>query len=276
MMHHPEIIIPVYNAQYEVQDCLHSMTSTTDKACPVLLINDASTQQGIRKLLNDFAQSRPNTRVIHQNTNQGFVKTANNGFSQTQRDVIILNSDTVTTQGWVERLMECAQSDTKIATATPFSNNAEICSLPVFCSNNPIPDKPDQIAARLAETGLAHYPDLPTGVGFCMYMRRTVIDQLKGFDAVTFGHGYGEENDFCMRAAKLGYRNVLCDNAYVIHKGGASFADTDFRPGGEQMKKLLHKHPEYEQLVHRFIQLDPIKTRREMLVKSLGDLISSS
>ena len=39
-----------------------------------------------------------------------------------------------------------------------------------------------------------------------------------------FGLGYGEENDLCVRAARAGWRNVLADNAFVVHTGGRSFA----------------------------------------------------
>ena len=66
------------------------------------------------------------------------------------------------------------------------------------------------------------YPDLPTGVGFCLYLRRAMLDAVGLFDPA-FGLGYGEENDLCLRAARAGWRNLLADNAFVVHTGGRSF-----------------------------------------------------
>src|SRR5690606_6719271 len=136
-------------------------------------------------------------------------------------------------------IIACAGGDTTIATVTPFSNNAEICSLPGFCQANPVPDDPEQVARAAASAGDPVYPAIPTGVGFCMYIRRAAWTAVGAFDGDTFGRGYGEENDWCFRASALGWRHVLCDDAYVVHVGGMSFAGTGHRPGGGQMEKLL-------------------------------------
>ena len=78
--------------------------------------------------------------------------------------------------------------------------------------------------ASLAAAAVPVYPDLPTGVGFCLYLRRALLDDDRLLRRAAFGAGYGEENDLCLRAAKAGWRNVLADNAFVVHTGGRSFA----------------------------------------------------
>src|SRR5262249_39068630 len=153
---------------------------------------------------------------------------ANRGMELARRDadVVLLNSDTIVTQGWLDKLVRCAESDPMIGTITPFSNNAEICSFPRFCENNAWTGESDveQIAQALERAAAPVYPDLPTGVGFCLYIRRVLIDEIGAFDPV-FGLGYGEENDYCMRATEHGFRNVLCDDTFVVHLGGSSFGD---------------------------------------------------
>ena len=67
--------------------------------------------------------------------------------------------------------------------------------------------------------------EIPTGVGFCMYITRSSLNAVGLFDADRFGRGYGEENDFCMRAAKSGYKHVLAHNTFVYHAGGVSFGE---------------------------------------------------
>ena len=134
----------------------------------------------------------------------------------------------------------------RIGTVTPFSNNAEICSLPRFCENNRWPASRDAepMVRALERAAVPTYPDLPTGVGFCLYVRRALIDAIGVFDPV-FGLGYGEENDFCMRAAAAGFRNVLCDDAFVLHLGGSSFGDKRADLAERNMRMLLERHPQY-------------------------------
>jgi GT2 family glycosyltransferase len=189
-------------------------------------------------------------------------------------DVVLLNADTITTRGWLERLAACAASDPRIATATPFSNNAEICSFPAFCVANPLPADADAIAAACVAAGPPGYPELPTGVGFCMFVRRAALDAIGGFDAATFGRGYGEENDFCRRAAGHGWRNVLCDDAFVGHRGGVSFGDTGHRPGGENLARLLARYPGYNAAVADFIARDPLAPRRARIAAALAGAAS--
>ena len=176
-------------------------------------------------------------------------------------DVVLLNSDTVVTRGWLDALARCAASDPRIGTITPFSNNAEICSLPRFCDNNPWPAGARSGAAggALERAAVPTYPDLPTGVGFCLYIRRALIDAIGMFDPV-FGLGYGEENDFCMRAAAAGYRNVLCEDAFVLHLGGSSFGEKRADLAAAQHARCCSSATRAtSKLVHGYIAADPLR-----------------
>jgi GT2 family glycosyltransferase len=199
----------------------------------------------------------------------GFVGTVNRGMEMTRGNVVLLNSDTVLTPGWLTGLTRCLESSEAIATATPWTNNGEIVSLPRFCENNPLPPDCDSVARLIVEHGPALYPDIPTAVGFCMAISRRAIDTLGLFDQELFGLGYGEENDFSMRARNAGMKNVLCDDVYVGHLGGRSFAPKGLAPNGAAMDRLLSRHPEYLELVSAFIAADPLAERRDKLVDAL-------
>ena len=159
------------------------------------------------------ARAHPQVLVLRNERNLGFTGTANRGMALSRADVILLNSDTIVTHGWLDALMHCLATDPRIGTVTPFSNNAEICSFPRFCVNNAWPDAadPEPVRAAIAEAAVPSYPDVPTGVGFCLLVRRALLDEVGAFD-MAFGLGYGEENDLCLRAARAGWRNVLADN----------------------------------------------------------------
>jgi GT2 family glycosyltransferase len=108
-----------------------------------------------------------------------------------------------------------------------------------------------------------------------MYLRRSALRQLGGFDAATFGRGYGEENDFCLRAAAMGWRNVLCETAYVVHLGNASFGPLDMAPNGDNLRRLLARWPDYNERVARFIMADPLRPHRQRLQENLEKLAQS-
>jgi GT2 family glycosyltransferase len=272
----PTVIVPVFNALEALDGCLAALERTLPAGTQVLLADDASPDPRIAPLLQAFvARSRLAVRVVTRAINLGFPANCNAAFAETgAADVVLLNADTVVTAGWLQRLAECAASDPRIATITPWSNNAEICSFPRFCDANPPPEQPDAIAEAAA--GLApEWPDLPTAVGFCMYVRRAALRQLGGFDAATFGRGYGEENDFCLRVAAMGWRNVLCTTAYVVHLGGASFAPLGIEPNGDNLARLLARWPEYNELVARFILDDPLRPLRDRLSERIAMLARS-
>ncbi len=266
----PAVVIPVHNAPDELDRCLASVYATVPAGVEVIVIDDASTGAEVTEVLGRWQQrAGPSWRFRYQQQNLGFVGTANRGMAMTQRDVVLLNSDTETTTGWLEGLHRCLASDPSIATATPWTNNGEIASIPQFCTANPAPQNPDAVARVIARTGTASYPELPTAVGFCMAVSRHALDTLGLFDEETFGLGYGEENDFSMRAQQAGLRNVLCDDVYVVHLGGRSFGPLGLKPDERSMRRLLLRHPGYLRQVEEFISADPLAARREELIQAL-------
>jgi len=266
----PLIIVPVFNALEHVKVCLESIARTLPPDSQVLLIDDASTDERVRPFLQSWVnKAKPYRRLLTHEENKGFVATANEGMQMAGTDVVLLNSDTEVTTGWLECLADCLASDNSIATATPWSNNGEIVSIPAFCVSNPIPDNADIIARKIKSCGSPQYPELPTAVGFCMAISLPAIRQVGLFDQECFGRGYGEENDFCQRAEQAGFRNVLCDDAYVVHHGGASFGPLGLKPDESSMQRLLDKHPDYQEMVSEFIQKDPLAPRRQEILDCL-------
>lgn len=259
------VIVPVYNAFEVLRPCLDSLDRCSPDA-PVCVVEDASDDDRVRPLLRSWVSSRPGARLVELPENRGFVHAANRGAREARGDIVLLNSDTVVTPGWLDALQRCLASDPSIASATPWSNNAEILSLPEFCVNNPVPDEPDLWARAARSQATGQYPDLPTAVGFCMAISRQAMNTLGLFDEETFGRGYGEENDFCRRAEQAGWRNVLCEDAFVVHRGGESFAPLGLKPGEETLSRLLRKHPDYATVVAEWIHRDPLAERRRAIV----------
>jgi GT2 family glycosyltransferase/glycosyltransferase involved in cell wall biosynthesis len=260
-----DIVIPVYNAADDVRVCVESVLRHTDARHRVVLIDDASPDPRIAEILAELAsRSLPQLTLLANATNRGFTATANRAMALSRNDVVLLNSDTIVPQGWLDALIRCAESDPRIGTITPFSNNAEILSFPRFCAANAWLDAtdPTPVAQAISRAAVPSYPDLPTGVGFCLYIRRALIDDIGRFD-IAFGAGYGEENDFCLRAAAHGWRNVLADDTFVAHTGGRSFTTQKAVLMERNARELLARHPGYDAMIQRYIAADPLHAVRE-------------
>ncbi|MEG1075187.1 MAG: glycosyltransferase [Ruthenibacterium sp.] len=257
-----DIIIPVFNARQELMQCVESIRRNTDLTRHrVLLINDKSTDVQMTPYLDNL--SSPEFTVLCNENNLGFSATVNYGMEYDEtRDVILLNSDTIVTENWVEKLLACADSDLSIGTVTPLSNNAAICSVPDYCKDNVVPTgfTIDRYAALITACSMRYYPQIPVAVGYCMFIRRKTLQDVGLFDAATFGKGYGEENDFCFRASQLGYRHVLCDDTYIYHSGSMSFTEIQKQSlAAENGRILYRRYPLQMRDLQLFCEQNPLE-----------------
>lgn len=268
-----DIIVPIYNAYEFTEECIKSVIRNTDlNKHTLVLINDKSPDENILPMLLKYKNENLDKKIVvlDNEQNMGFVKTVNKGMKYSENDVILLNSDTEVTANWVDKIQKCGYSDDYIATVTPLTNNGTICSVPNFGIDNKLPDNMtlDEYAKMIEQISKNRYPELTTGNGFCMYIKRSVINELGLFDDETFEKGYGEENDFCYRALDHGYINVLCDNTFIYHKGTQSFKKENLTASraaliDEHMQLLRKKHPIYVQKTDNFIANNPIRDIQE-------------
>ena len=266
-----DIILPVFNGLEDLKKCIESLLKATNKLNWHLhIINDASTSAAMVPFLAGLAKE-PRISIYHNEENQGFIKTVNKGFQLTNHDVILLNSDTVVYDGWLDRLEAHANRQDKVATITPLSNNATIASFPEFCSeeNTSLGLEPKELDKLCYQVNRGVALKVPTGVGFCMYISREALNSVGNFNDKDFGRGYGEENDFCFRAAAKGFVNLLACDVYVSHTGGVSFGAEKQTLVQTALKKLNEIHPGYDRKIHEFISLDPV---REYRLKALFKL----
>lgn len=238
-----DIIIPVHNARPYVQRCLDSVLSNThDHNYQIIIINDASDTE-TSELLEGFAKQNPIVR-LHVNTeNLGYTASVNIGMKMSSADyVVLLNSDTEVSTNWLDSLLRCINSDTNIGIVGPLSNAASWQSVPElldekghFCVND-LPEKDNgaqlnEMADLVRNVSLKSYPKVPFVNGFCFMISRSVIDKIGYMDEENFPRGYGEENDYCLRASATGFELAIADDTYVYHAKSQSF-------GHEQRESL--------------------------------------
>jgi GT2 family glycosyltransferase len=271
-----DVIIPVYDGFEETKACIESVLgSTNHRPSRTVVVNDASPNPKLTQYLRELAGKQ--LIELHENEkNLGFVGTVNKGMRlHPDHDVILQNSDTIVANNWIDRMVEWAYHDNKVASVTPFSTNAEICSYPTLCRANELVEgysvaQTDALFAELADRSEI---TLPTGVGFSMYIRRDALKDIGYFDEEAFGRGYGEENDWCRRAIAKGYRHLLATNVFVFHEGGVSFSDQKQARVENALRILDQRYPDYHREVHQHIQANPAcairaKIQLEMLQRN--------
>lgn len=242
------VVIPVYNAAVALAACLRSLAESGTDA-EVVLVDDSSSDPAIQPMCRRFCDQWPAARLVTSAQNRGFVATVNAGIraADPASDVVLLNSDTRVTRGWVDKLATAALLDPDVASASPVSNAAGIFSLPEAHATNELPEgwSADNCNRLLEEVSPYAYETLPTTSGFCLYLRRDALDAVGLFDELLLHRGYGEENDFCLRAEHAGFGHRLDDSTFVFHEREASFVGTKAALKRRNSRLLKSMHPEH-------------------------------
>jgi GT2 family glycosyltransferase len=246
------IVVPVYNAPDLVARCLDTVLAHTTGRARLIVVDDASPDPAVAPLLARYA-GIAGIRVLRNDSNRGFTATANRGIGLAgAADVVLLNADTEVGPNWLQGLRRAAHARAEVGTATAVSDNAGAFSVPELEQANPLPAawSFDACARALWQHAGLAYPALPSGNGFCLYIRRALIDAVGLLDEAAFAQGYGEENDFCQRAARRGFRHVIAGNVLVKHARSGSFGEERRHAlGGAGMAVLRERYPDYEREV---------------------------
>ncbi len=261
------VVIPVYGRLDALTVCLDSVFKTVPPETRIVVVDDASPDPDLIRMLDDLARAERIVLIRHDR-NLGFPHSANDGIRAcVGHDVVLLNSDTIVPPGWLQRLCDAARAAPDIGTVTPFSNNASLLSVPYPAGENPVPDQDE--AARLdrlaSKANGTITVDLPVGVGFCLYIRGDCLDAVGLLRADLFAQGYGEENDFCLRARHLGWRHVALPGLYVAHDSGLSFGAIGRHLRARNDALLNRLHPGYAAAIARYGAADPLFTARRRL-----------
>ena len=248
------VVVPIYNAYEDVEVCIERLQTFTPNYVDIILIDDCSTDPAITSLL-DTVRQQANFKVLHNEQNLGFTRTINRGLTQAgDADVIILNSDARVTPRWIEGMFCAAHSRKNVATVTAMSDRAGAFSAPNIGNENPLPAgvREEDFARAFRRRSLRLYPEVPTGNGFCMYIRRAALNALGHLDEEAFPRGYGEENDFCMRALRAGWANLVDDSTYVFHDRSKSFGESKNENMARGRKVVDERYPEYKRLIGKY------------------------
>lgn len=266
-----DIVVPVYNAVEDVQRCLASLEKHMEgHKVRIIVVNDGS-DHATTAWLRARCARRPHFQLIEHGQNLGYTRAVNTGLrASTAPYVITQNSDTIVTTGWLSGLIRCMDSDPAIGIVGPLSNAASWQNVPTlrdesggFAVNElPLGMNVEAMAELVAKVSKRRYPRVRFVNGFCFMIRRQVLETIGYMDEVNFPVGYGEENDFCIRATDAGFTLAIADDVYVYHAKSKSFGHTrrhELSKAGSAA--LLRKHS--QEKISRGVE--EIKSSTELL-----------
>lgn len=226
-----DIIVCVHNALDDVKKCLDSVIQNTHYNYRILLVNDGSDAE-TTDFLRRFSRQHQHCNLLENKEPLRYTYAANQGMRHSVAPIVVmLNSDTVVPTNWLKRMMETLFSAPNIGMTGPLSNAASWQSVPnIFDDSgdwavNYLPDNHDleSFAKLIHRISEKEFPRVDFLNGFCLAIKREVITAIGYFDEVTFPQGYGEENDYCLRARDAGFELAVADHAYVYHAKSRSY-----------------------------------------------------
>ncbi len=278
-----DVIVCVHNSLDDVRACLESIVAHTTVPYRLIVVDDGS-DAPTRDFLRDFAAGQP-LSLLRNEVAGGYTLAANQGLRASSSGyVVLLNSDTIVSKGWDEQMLRCARSGDRIGLIGPVSNTASWQSVPAIFNDqgdwaeNHLPAGWDlaRFAGEVSARSQRIYPKVGFLNGFCLMISREVLDDIGLFDEETFAQGYGEENDYCLRATAAGWQLAVADDCYVYHAQSRSYSHErrallvqragealDRKHGGMRIGanlSITRDHPALDHVRRRVAALDTIES----------------
>lgn len=211
------IILTLNNLEYTRQ-CLESIRRYTPQPHEIIVVDNGSTDGTV-----EFLQSQPDVRLIQSDENLGFALGNNRGLLEARGNYIVfLNNDVVVTEGWLARLIACAESNPRVGIVGPRSNYVAGYQLVRDVPYGEDMERMQEFAREWSHSHEGQWEDTARVIGFCMLVKREVIEAIGGFDPI-FGLGNFEDDDFCIRAQIAGFKIKIAHDVFVHHFGSQTF-----------------------------------------------------
>ncbi len=233
------IIILTYN-QLDVatKPCIESLYKYTDVKDFELIVVDNNSNDGTQEYLKELKSNYDNVKIILNEENKGFPAGNNQGIKVADGEfIVLLNNDTLLTPNWLNSLIKKFDIDERAGLVGPISNsvgNEQCVYLENLAEYNYL-----NITEEYVKKHKNTYFETKLLGFFCVAIKKEVIEKI-GYLEEAFTTGTYEDNDFCLRAQKNGYKLLIAEDSFVYHKGSISFKTL---PSSE-FNELVNKNKE--------------------------------
>lgn len=226
------MVITVHNALNFVKLSLERLEHFTGTSVQsYIVINDGSFDATTAWLLK-HSEQKQGYRLVDFNEIRGYTRALNFGIRiSTGEYLVIMNSDALVSAGWLGGMLECMCSISNVGIVGPLTNAGGFQSVPNLFGKggdftvNVIPQGWDVDTMSSAVRNISEGTCLPVALvnGFFYMAKKHVFETIGLYDTKNFAVGYGEEDDFCLRARAAGFAIVVSDSVYVYHFKSKSF-----------------------------------------------------
>lgn len=229
------IIIPVVDNLKITEACLDSIKAHTQIPHEVIVVDNGS-----KEPVADMARHKGAVIVRHPK-NRGFAAAVNAGIRAAEGEhLVVLNNDTVVTPHWLGFLLRHFGDDPKLGVLAPVTNYASGPQRVKASYQNNAGLR--RAANQVHNENWGKRLEFPRVIGMCMVIPREVQRAVGTFDE-QFGIGNFEDDDFCLRVRKAGYRVAIAQDVFIHHHGSRTFAALGYLENeGKKYGELLDEN----------------------------------
>jgi hypothetical protein len=266
----PVVLLPVSVDDDALDACLAALDAGTPAGTRVWLADDAQAgPRGVAIIERWLQRTRLDADYSRRQRSVGEVAHVDQLLAScADADVVVLAADALPTPGWLGQLSACLARDAAIASATPWCNAGETAAWPRCGEICEIPDDLARAGSASATLPPLH-PELPAAVTHAVALRGSARRRAGGLDSASYGSWYAALVDLSLRFSGLGWRNVLCETAFVARGSEAAPAEGD-------QDALAARWPGWHARVAGFLMDDPLHALRAQLSQASDALAQSS
>ena len=259
----PVVVLPVSADDDALDACLAALDAGTPAGARIWLADDARAGPRGHAVIESWLARTPlQAHYTRRQRMVGDVAHLDEALGACgDADVVVLSADAQPAPGWLVQLAACLARDPAVATATPWSNAGETAAWPRIGEIAPLPDDLERLGRAAAAMPPVH-PELPAGVGHAVALRGKARVRAGGLDAASYGSWHAALVDLSLRLSGLGWRNALCETAYVARMDEGLPFDGD-------MDALAARWPAWHARLAQFLMDDPLRALREQLQASV-------
>lgn len=257
----PIVLVPLGTDDAALDACLAALDAGTPAGTRVWLADDAQAgPRGLAIVERWLAATRLDATCTRRQRSVGEAAHLAEALAACgDADVAVLAADAVPAAGWLAQLAACLRRDPAIGTATPWCNAGEAASWPRVGEIAPMPVDLPRLAAACAAMP-PHHPELPAAVAHAVLLRGSARARAGGVDASSYASWYAALADLSLRLAGMGWRNALCETAFVARGGEGAPAEGD-------LDLLAARWPAWHARLAEFLMQDPLRPVREDLAR---------
>jgi GT2 family glycosyltransferase len=225
-----DVIIPFHNQFRLLARCLRSLELCTCAGLELVLVDDASTaaeRESVRRLCGELGLP---ARLISHPENRGYKESVHTGLAACRnRHVILLNSDTILTPGFADRLVEVLAAGGEVRAVAPVSNNPtdlyqyrEYLDLPAPAGGGGLFRAIGELSAQAGRQAAGRLTIAPYLTAMCLALDREVFDQV-GYFGDRYRYGYFEDLALSCAIRELGFKLAVREDCFVYHEGHGTF-----------------------------------------------------